>query len=206
MNIQSYDSIKKQLGLTGDLPYTPKWSAAPDFLSLILEYCLQHSPETIVECSCGLTTLVLSRCCQLNGHGQVVSLENGEKYAVKTRMQLKDLGLGDYNKIVIAPLASQKIDNKDYQWYGIDRIPDVSIDMLVVDGPPGYMQKYSRYPALPVLYKRFSDRCAVFLDDAARPDEKEIVKLWCKAFVPVDNEYIENERGCSVLIFDKRRL
>jgi hypothetical protein len=36
----------------------------------------------------------------------------------------------------------------------------------------------SRYPAVPVLEKRFSSRAVVVLDDAHRADEKEMVQRW----------------------------
>ncbi|MES9855801.1 MAG: hypothetical protein ABW166_04240 [Sedimenticola sp.] len=41
--------------------------------------------------------------------------------------------------------------------------------MLVIDGPSGFIQKHSRYPALPLLFDKLSNNGMVFLDDAARP-------------------------------------
>ncbi len=83
--VNPYSEIQAKLSLSQPLPYTPDWSAAPDFVGLIVEHALQIKPEVIVECSSGLTTLVLAQCCQINGRGRVTSLENGEEYAGKTR-------------------------------------------------------------------------------------------------------------------------
>ena len=159
---------------------------------------MQAKPEIIVECSSGLTTLVLARCCQLNGMGKVISLENGEDYVEKTRQQLQDFGLEDYAQVIHAPLEKIILD-QDYDWYSLKSLPEVSIDMLVIDGPPGFIQKNSRYPALPLLFDKFSAQSKVFLDDAAREDEKELVAQWQTEYSGVDHKYLEFERGCSVL-------
>jgi hypothetical protein len=75
--------------------------------------------------------------------------------------------------------------------------------MLVIDGPSGFIQKNSRYPALPLLYSRLSDGCRVFLDDAARPEEQEIVSLWQTRFPNLEVETVAASRGCAVLTIHK---
>ncbi|MDH5612476.1 MAG: class I SAM-dependent methyltransferase [Gammaproteobacteria bacterium] len=199
-----YSAIQKKLGLTQELPYTPDWSAAPDFIELIVEHCLQAKPGVIVECSSGLTTLVLARCCQLNQRGQVISLENGEEYAEKTRQQLQAFGLETYAQVIHSPLEKVTLDSNEYDWYDLTLLPDVSIEMLVIDGPPGFIQKNSRYPAMPLLFDQLAKQAMVFLDDAARDDEKELVAQWLKEYPDISHEYINAERGCSVLTLSKR--
>ena len=73
--------------------------------------------------------------------------------------------------------------------------------MLVIDGPSGFIQKNSRYPAMPVLFDRFSKGCEIYLDDAGRVDEKEIVECWLNEYSDLKHMFIDNERGCSVLKF-----
>ena len=198
-----YSEIQTKLSLSQPLPYTPDWSAAADFIELIVEHTLRAKSEVIVECSSGLTTLVLARCCQLNQKGKVISLENGEEYAEKTRQQLEEFGLKDYAQVIHSPLEKVSLAGNDYGWYSLESLPEVSIDMLVIDGPPGFIQKNSRYPALPLLFEKLSKQSKVFLDDAARNDEKELVALWQAEFSGVDHQYLEFERGCSVLNIKK---
>lgn len=199
----SYQSIQQRLNFDQHLPYDKNWSAAADFLEIIINHCLHSTPSSIVECSSGLTTLVLARCCQLNQQGHIHSLENGEDYAEKTRQQLTGFGLGEYAEIIHAPLETENINNHEFMWYSINKLPELSIDMLVIDGPPGYLQKYSRFPALPLLYDLLAENCVIFLDDAARDDEKAIVDMWLESYPNIEHEYIENERGCSKLIIKK---
>jgi len=201
--LESYFFIRDQLNLRHGLPYTRNFSASPDFLKIIAEHCLQHKPAMIMECSSGLSSLVLARCCQLNQRGRVFSLENGESFAQTARDHIHNYQLDDYAQIIYAPLESYSLHNRKYQWFNIDHLPDQSVDMLVVDGPPGFLQKHSRYPALPLLYKKLSDQCVIFLDDAARVDEREIVEKWLQEYPGLQHEYLLLMRGCSVLRLTK---
>lgn len=201
--MQSYNSLANSLNFEKALPYTKDWSAAADFLQLIADHCLQAKPETIIECSSGLSTLILARCCQLNKKGRVFSLENGDEYAKASTTQLDDFELAEFASVIHAPLKEVTINQQSYRWYSLAKLADKPIDMLVIDGPPGFIQHHSRYPAIPLLINRFSNECTVFLDDAARDDEKEIIKLWQAEYPNLEHEYIETERGCSILRINK---
>lgn len=201
MNIDdgSYESISSSLKFDQCVSYDADWSAAPDFLKLIIDSALEDKPEVIVECSSGVTTLVLARCCQLNGAGHVYSLENGDEHARETIRQLERFGLSEYADVLHAPLEATEIGSRQFEWYGLEELAVDKIDMLVIDGPPGYMQEYSRYPALPKLLARLNDGCKIFLDDAGRSDERQIVESWVNEYPGLEHRYIDNERGCSVL-------
>jgi len=195
----SYMALEKTLGFDRHLPVTKDWSAAADFLKMIADYSVANRPETIVECSSGTSSLVLSRCCQLNKCGHVYSLENGEQFVGQTQHQLDDFLLSDYCDVIHAPLHAVRLADETFEWYELKDFAIDKIDLLVIDGPPGFIQKHSRYPALPLLYDRLADRCAVFLDDAARDDEQEVVRLWLQMYPELQAEYIDNERGCFIL-------
>jgi predicted O-methyltransferase YrrM len=203
-NDSMYDSLRHKLGLRQGIPYTPNWSAGADFLQIIVEACLEYKPAWILECGSGLTTLMLARCCQMNGRGQVVSLENGENYADATRSYIERYGLQDYATVMFAPLTPAVYDGLEYTWYTTDELPEERIDMLVIDGPPGVTGKHARYPAIPVCYPNLAHNSRVFLDDAARRDEREIVSMWCERYLGLHHDYRQTMRGCSILIVDKR--
>ncbi len=195
----SYQILEKTLGFDKVLPVTEKWSAAADFLTIISDYCLEKKPETIVECSSGTSSLVLSQCCKLNQYGHVYSLENGEEFVNQTRQQLDDFSLSEYCDVFFAPLKTVVLNDDNFQWYDLEKLPELEIDLLIIDGPPGFIQKHSRYPALPLLNKQLAKDCVVLLDDAARDDEQEMVRRWLKTYPEFHADYIANERGCYVL-------
>lgn len=203
--IEAYLSLRDRLGLRQGMPYSHNWSAAPDFLKLIVEHALAAKPVTIVECSSGLTTLMLARCCEMNGRGEVFSLENGPEYAAATRAEVARYGLEGRAAVIDAPLTERTIAGREYRWYALDDLPDRSIDMLVIDGPPGFIQRHSRYPALPLLFDRLADGGVVYLDDAARPDERALVEMWLAEYPALEHEYLNTERGCSILRVRRNR-
>jgi predicted O-methyltransferase YrrM len=201
--MRTYKQLQQELKLTHDLPYTEDWSAAADFLFLLKDYCLCEKPEVIVECSSGLSSLILARCCQLNEIGRVYSLENGEEFQQQTIANLKQFKLDEYADIYLSPLTKVRVDQIEYDWYSTQQLPEFKIDMLVIDGPPGYIQKNSRLPALHILFEQLADKSCIYLDDAARDDEKEMVKIWLNKFTGLTHEYLETERGCSIIKINK---
>lgn len=117
MSLSAYQPLCDRLGLdTGGLPFTPHWSAAPDFLELIVDHALTHKPAVIVECGSGISALMLARCCALNGGGHVYSLENGADYAANSRDYLAHYGLDTCATLIDAPLVPYRIHGHDYQW------------------------------------------------------------------------------------------
>ncbi|MDH5573585.1 MAG: class I SAM-dependent methyltransferase [Gammaproteobacteria bacterium] len=197
--MQSYSSIRDLLHFNNDLPYTRDWSAAADFLKIIIDECLLSKPSSIMECSSGLTTLILARCCQINNKGHVYSLEHESEYQLKTIKQLDEFGLAEFATVIYAPLDTITVNSENYLWYDTGLIPDIMTDMVVIDGPPGHIQKNSRYPALPILAEKIVENSKIFLDDAARDDEKSIIELWKKDYPGITHEYQDTERGCSII-------
>lgn len=197
--LDEFHRLCTRLGLPLDVAYDPVWSAAPDFLGLIADHVLAEKPQTIVECSSGTSTVILARCCQLNDQGKVFSLENGAEFADKTRSELARCGLGKHAEVIHAPLVLRKINGQEYQWYDLESLPASSIDMLVIDGPPGFIQRHSRFPALPLLFDKLAKGCTIYLDDAVRQEEREIVAMWQTQFPGLEHRCLDVSRGCSIL-------
>jgi hypothetical protein len=70
---------------------------------------------------------------------------------------------------------------------------------LVVDGPPGNIQRLSRYPALPLLYGHLNDRSTIIVDDGRREDEREIVARWEKEFTHISATFLGLEKGAYIV-------
>lgn len=200
--IESWHWLRDRLGLTQGFWLDPIWSASPDFLKLIATHCLEHRPEVILECSSGASTLILAACCRINGRGLVLSLENGEEHAERTQAELKRHGLDAFAKVRHAPLEPREVKGQSWLWYQHGQLPG-QVQMLVIDGPPGHLQHLSRYPALPLLRQYLAPGATIFLDDAARPDEQEALRLWLEEYRELSHEYLETVRGCSMLIYVK---
>lgn len=188
------------LGLSKSLPTTRGWAASPDFLMEILRYAQAEKPRVVVECSCGTSTVVLARCMQMNGGGKVYSLEHDPVYAQETRVELARHGLSEFAEVLIAPLHLQMLNGESWTWYGAQVLPPtLQIDMLVIDGPPQGTGRMARYPAGPVLFPKLGKQSAVFLDDAAREDEKALLQRWQQEFPALRQSQRFCEKGCALL-------
>jgi hypothetical protein len=68
--------------------------------------------------------------------------------------------------------------------------------MAVIDGPPGHSWRLARYPAGPLLLSKLAFGGGSFLDDADRPDEREIVRRWRVEMTDLIFAEHSSEEGC----------
>lgn len=200
--IEALTSLQIELKLSHALPPTRGWAASPDFLNNLVSHTLKTRPTTVVECSSGISTVVLARCIENNGVGHIYSLEHDAQYAKKTRDMLKLHGLSEFATVLDAPLRS--IDMKDWsgQWYSRENLPkNLKIDQLVIDGPPWFVAVAARYPAVPLLHEQLNHNAVIFLDDSARPGEKIAVQRWLNEFSDLSLLDVPScEKGCVAII------
>ncbi len=198
--LEALQGLYVELELKHSLPPTRGWAASPDFLLEVARHARSLQHATVLECSSGISTLVLARCMQLNGSGKVYSLEHDRHFAAQTRAQLRRHGLQDWATVIEAPLTPYDLDGQSWPWYDLTQLPELpAIDLLVIDGPPQATRPQARFPAGPLLFPRLSSGAAVFLDDAARPDEQAILQRWRLAFPALAYTNEACEKGCAVL-------
>lgn len=185
-----------RIGLAGSPARDPLWSAGVDFLALAVDTVLAARPAVVVECGSGASTVVFAQVLKRGAWGgKLFSLEHAPEFAAATRAELARFGLTDVARVLDAPLISHPIADAVYPWYALDGLPE-RIDLLVIDGPPGRTGRHARYPALPLLARRLREGAMILLDDAARPDEREVVVRWQAEFAKLIVRELDCERGC----------
>jgi predicted O-methyltransferase YrrM len=198
--LEALHGLYVELNLKRSLPPTRGWAGSPDFLLELARHAQAARPQIVVECSSGVSTVVLARRLQLNGAGKLYSLEHDSAYARKTRALLLRHGLQDWAQVLDAPLIHHPLDGEDWPWYDLALLPPgAAIDMLVIDGPPRATRTLARYPAGPLLFPRLAPGGAVFLDDALRPDEQAALARWQSEFPGLQQSALACEKGCAVL-------
>ena len=173
--------LRPLLDAGGFLPWS-EGSMSPAGLAAVATEISLAERRVIVELGSGVSTIVLARLARQLG-GRIVAVEHHPGWAGWVRRQLKRDGLRDVATVVEAPLAPHPLSLDGAPWYAsgdLDSIPDSGIELLLVDGPPGYGggMARSRYPALPALSGRLAPGALVVLDDAERPGESEILDRW----------------------------
>jgi len=187
------------LGFRKSLPPTRGWAASPDFLSVLARHVIHARPRVILECGSGVSTVVLARTCELNGIGHVYSLEHLPVCAERTRSELRRHGLDGCGEIIDAPLTRHSLEGREWSWYGLQELPPIQVDMLVIDGPPKATGPLARYPAGPLLFPHLKPGASVFLDDAHRPDEQDSVARWLRERPDLICDWVPAEKGCAIL-------
>ena len=173
--------LRPLLDAGGYLPWTEGALAPAALVELANEIVFADRTE-VVELGSGVSTIVLARLLR-ERRGRLTSLEHDADWARVVSSQLEREGLAEIARLIQAPLEPHPRALDGAPWYAtvaLDAVPASGIDLLLVDGPPGYGEGMglSRYPALPVLAERLAPGALVALDDAERDGESEILTRW----------------------------
>jgi hypothetical protein len=198
--LEALISITSILPLRQPLPPMRGWAISPDFGTLLIAEILTRKPQVVLELGSGVSTLLIAYCLEKTGHGRAISFDHDVNFCEKSRAMITAHQLDKVAEVVHAPLQEVRLNAGSWDWYDTACIaPDIRIDLLVIDGPPGQIQAISRYPALPLLQAYFSDEVVILLDDAARTDEQSIIAMWTREFPGFEYEYIPAEKGAAIL-------
>lgn len=181
------------------LPERNKWMIAADFALIILSHIEEKCPPLVVELGSGYSTLIIGHALKKAGRGRLVSIEHDPKYCQQTQAMIAAHGLHDVVALHLSPL--QPYGDAKQPWYGISLgLFPSAIDLLIIDGPPGYLCAQSRYPALPALWETLAQPATIMLDDASRTDEQSIVRRWLAEYPQVKHRFIPTRKGTSILV------
>lgn len=166
---------------------------------MVFNLIQKERPNLVVELGSGSSTVVAGYALQKNGLGKIHSLDHLEEYAQQTREMVSLHGLNTHCHVHHAPLKSYRLEDNTWRWYDLDHFdPESTVDMVVVDGPPGELQKMSRYPALALMSDFLSDRFIIVIDDGSRKDEQETVQYWRERF-NLEGKFRGLEKGTYIL-------
>ena len=139
-------------GLVADLDWTSGAMRPAGLLTVVREARARGAAQ-IVECGCGLSSVVLARLAARIG-GSLTALEHDAGWAERVRAELAVDGLEAHARVVHAPLAPHPLALTDGGWYEAgavaDALDDERIDVLLVDGRP---------PTSPATRSRATPRC-----------------------------------------------
>lgn len=207
--LEALNSIKQLFPEIVYLPPTRGWAASPDFLLKLVELVIVDSPHYVVELGSGVSSIVLGAAINKFGHGNVISIDHDEEYSKKTKRLLEINLLTATVQVYYSPLAYYNYKGNSWLWYGeqIDELKE-EIDLLVIDGPPRALQSKSRFPALPVLISKLSNKATIVLDDANRENEKEVLAMWETYFIENKIKYTLSlfqhfEKGLAIISIQK---
>jgi len=178
--LEALNEIKRMFPDLSFFPPTRGWAGSADFLLKLVELVITESPKYIVELGSGVSSVVLGAATKKFSQGKVDSFDHKQSFTIKSNRFLEINELSDIVKVKYSPLMIHNFDGTEWQWYDESVIKNIEngIDLLIVDGPPRFLQEKSRYLALPMLFDKLSTNSTIVLDDANRENEKQVVEDW----------------------------
>jgi len=180
------------LKFSAPIPPTRSWAASPDLLLTIADIVRTRKPRLVVELGSGVSTLIVAKA----GARKVISIDNSEEFAQKTRDMLKAHKVRAV-EVRVAPL---KAHPSGVNWYDTSKLKDLKrIDLLIIDGPPGSKNSDARKPALQELLYKLSPNAVVVIDDLNRIGERELAEAFAKALPRHTLSILNHEKGTAVI-------
>ncbi len=193
-------ALLDRIGLPYDaLPNLGSWKADTVLLRHIVDAIEELRPREVVELGCGASTLVIAKALQLHGGGRLSSFDQHADFVSATAAWLDDHGLAA--NLHHAPLI---VDHSRWSeiWYDLSHLP-LTIDLLVVDGPPWALSPFGRGRA-EELFARIAPGGMILLDDAARPGERLVASRWRAAWPQFEFRY--DSSGAKGTLIGRRRI
>ena len=181
--VDAIGQLRPLLGVEVATPLLDGWAMDPVSVYELVQLVMQRKPRHVVELGSGASTLWLGHALRRLGAGHAWSFDHLAEFGDKTAALIASHGLQEQVEVCVAPLAPFQHGERTYSWYDIPEGGSVQeIDLLLVDGPPGSVGSGARFPALPAFASRLRPDARIVVDDAHRPDEKEVVSQWMALF------------------------
>ena len=200
--VEALLSLHSVIRFRHPLPPMRAWAISPDFALILVSVIREHKPRVIVELGSGVSTIICGYVLESLGAGQLVSLEHVPGFAEITSRAVQLHELSAIARIIHAPLRDLELPAGTWQWYDsecLNGIEPHSIDLVIVDGPPGRIQPLARYPAVPALHRWIRPGALILVDDAKRSDEKKMVGHWLREGLCSNCLSLQSEKGAMLL-------
>jgi hypothetical protein len=204
------DLLASQALAALDGPYVPwtAWAMRPAAIATVVNAILLDGLTRVVELGAGTSTIYAGRALK-ETDGELVSIEQDARWAAAVRALVVREGLDEVVRVVHAPIGrcpalghpDWPIDAPD-SWYDRGLVAGAvpsEIELLVVDGPiaGATPSRLVRLPAVPALEHQLVPPFTIVLDDADRPAEAEVARLWADW---LELEAVINERTSTAVL------
>ncbi len=159
-------------------------------IAMITNDIMINGRRTILEFGSGLSTILIARLIKKNNIPcTIYTIEHDKNwFDLLNTILIKENTIENVVSIH-APLSSSKKSKNELNWYNeeaiINSLTDkLLFDLVIIDGPPAHekSKSLSRYPALPFIKNKLNKSYSIYLDDASRNGEQEVIKYWKQEF------------------------
>jgi predicted O-methyltransferase YrrM len=155
-------------------------------IAMILNDIHISNRETILEFGSGLSTILMARLINKNKLScKIYSVEHDKNWFALLNTILKKENTIENVVSIYAPLTASKKSKNNLEWYNeetiLNSLPEnILFDLVIIDGPPAHerSKSLSRYPALPFVNNKLKKSYSIYVDDASRNGEQEVINYW----------------------------
>jgi predicted O-methyltransferase YrrM len=176
------------------------WALSPDAAVWILADLQQRQSPTVIEFGSGQSTIIFATVMKNRGGGRLISIEHDAAYAAEVGRQLEAHGLQELVDLRVLPLEERTESGglSPCRSYPIKRLPDVMVDLAVIDGPPLANGNLTRFFPLRWALLHLRENGTIYLDDSKRPAEQQVLARVRTEFPNVTCSELPTERGLSL--------
>lgn len=193
--------IQVQSAMAGGPVLKPlrEWVISPDAMAWILADLQERESPTIVEFGCGQSSVMFAAFLKHKGSGRLISIEHDQAHADAVRKQLEACGLMAQVDLNVVPLIEYAANGAmtACRSYSLTGLPDVAIDVALIDGPPYHCGEATRYYPLEWAVSRLAPGGSAYLDDTARPQERAVLRAVSAKYPDVLLDDLRAEKGLT---------
>jgi len=197
LQLSSLMEIRNIIGPGVPLGPLRGWALSPDALLMILRDIMTRKVPRVLEFGSGESTIAIAASLRAVGSGTLTSIEHDADFAAAVGRRLNDLKLADHVDQRVVPLSSyeSRFGLPAFKSYDLTRQTG-DFDIALVDGPitPRFGAATRAVP-LEWCLTRLSAQNAIYLDDAARWQERSVVDGLAGSFPAVEINFIATEKG-----------
>jgi hypothetical protein len=161
------------------------WALGPRAIDEVVRTVRRLRPEALLEFGSGASTVAIAWAMREawgpGGQPRVVSVEQDDAQAERTRRLLAGAGLAGDALVIVGPLAEQQIEGQSTTCYALpaslaEALGERRVDLVMIDGPAG--PPGIRFGTLPLARPYVRPGATFLLDDALRDGELDIARRW----------------------------
>ncbi len=173
------------------------WALSADALVYVVRDIRKHRPPLVIEFGCGVSTIVLAALLKTLDGGLLISIEHDLEYLKLVKDELASYDLTSFVEQRHMPLVSFTPSSplascQSYDLRGLD----LDFDVAVVDGPiTSKFGAATRLAPLEWCAVRLHPGATVYLDDADRAEERQVVEALLARQLDIKAENLVAEKG-----------
>lgn len=165
-------------GFSKFVPYTT-YALDPTEILHILNEVVINQRKCVLELGTGTSTIYLARLAKANNMDiQIISVDHNADYQEVIKQFCAGEGTASHIQFLHAPI------NEEYNWYDkkviLGGMNNRKVDMVIIDGPPKINgDRNIRANGKTFIEQLLSDSYSIFIDNADRPEERELANRIC---------------------------